>query len=96
MLFPEASLSVPPLHLSTAFLPGGAEAPPTSPAGHTHTEDIPGLALPHPLPADAQESDPHFLLVSGHYGTSYPQNPIYLTVIGGWEVGEVVQEMEFF
>lgn len=80
----------------TAFLPGRAEAPSTPAAGHTHTENIPRLALPHLLPADAQESDPHFCLVSRQHGTSYPQSPIPLTLIGEWEVGDMVQEVEFF
>lgn len=71
-LFPD-HLGTPIQHplscLCTAFLPGREEAPTTAAAGHAYPEDLPRLALPHPLPADAQESDPHFFLVSWQHGT---------------------------
>lgn len=53
-----------------AFLLGGTKAPEASSAGHAHPEDVPGLALPDALPADAQKSDPHLRLVPGQQGAA--------------------------
>jgi hypothetical protein len=53
------------LEAPDSFLPGGEEAPEAAAAGHSYTEDLSRLALPYPLPADEEESDPHLCLVSG-------------------------------
>jgi hypothetical protein len=68
---------------SIAFLPGGEEAPEAAAAGHSYTEDLSRLALPYPLPADEEESDPHLCLVSGQQGTVIPP-PLFLLQWEKW------------
>lgn len=46
----------PPLFPTALFLGGKEEAMPARP-GHTHSEDLPWLEVPQPVPAAEKESD---------------------------------------
>lgn len=63
---PEAPCSSP--SLSAALRPGEAAPGAHERARHPHPEDVSGLAVPDPVPADAQEPDHHLRLVPGPCG----------------------------
>lgn len=47
----------------TALLPGGEEEAVPARSGHAHSEDLPWLEVPHPVPAAEEESDSGVSLV---------------------------------